>query len=118
MKATRVAPKILWPDTVSRMDRPPVGWKDCSDSVSTMTKQGRNLERSVPIDEGHRNLSERRDQAPYLSNMRPLACIRRMRYLASKMPREPELAPVSVKRDSLSLPLISEWMSTGWGCQE
>jgi len=82
------------------------------------SKQGRTPEGSVPVDREWRIDGRRTHQAPYLSNMRPLACIRRMRYLASKMPNDPELAPVSVKRASLSLPLISEWMSTGCGCHE
>ena len=42
--------------------------------------------------------------APNLSNISALACIRRIRYLASNTPSEPWLAPVSVKRSSLSEP--------------
>lgn len=56
--------------------------------------------------------------APYLSNILAFACRRRMRYLASKIPRLPELAPVSVKRWSLSEPLTSECSRTGCGCHE
>ncbi|MEN9574083.1 MAG: hypothetical protein RL514_1938, partial [Verrucomicrobiota bacterium] len=51
--------------------------------------------------------------APNLSNIFAFACMRRMRYFASKMPREPELAPVSVKRSSLSEPLHALWSNTG-----
>ena len=43
--------------------------------------------------------------APNLSNIFALACISRRRYFASKIPSEPELAPVSVNRSSLSEPL-------------
>ena len=41
-----------------------------------------------------------------------------MRYLDSKTPSEPELAPVSVNRSSLSEPLKAECRRTGCGCQE
>src|SRR3974390_299380 len=56
--------------------------------------------------------------APNLSNILALACIRRMRYFAWKMPSEPELAPVSVNRSSLSEPEQEETSITGSGCQE
>ena len=42
--------------------------------------------------------------APNLSNIFALACISRIRYLASNTPSEPLLAPVSVNRSSLSEP--------------
>src|SRR5215469_10315789 len=56
--------------------------------------------------------------APNLSNIFALACIRRIKYFDSKIPREPRLAPVSVKRSSLSHPLSAECKRTGCGCQE
>ena len=51
--------------------------------------------------------------APNLSNINALACMRRMRCLASMMPSEPRLACVSVKRSSLSEPLAAECSNTG-----
>ena len=57
-------------------------------------------------------------QAPNLSNILALACIKRMRNLDSITPRDPELAPVSVKRSNLSDPLTYECSKTGWGCHE
>src|ERR1035437_1824024 len=56
--------------------------------------------------------------APNLSNILALACIRRMRYFASKTPSEPELAPVSVNRASLSEPEQADCSITGSGCHE
>src|SRR5579862_2492679 len=56
--------------------------------------------------------------APNLSNAFAFACIRRMRYFASKTPSDPLFAPVSVKRSSLSVPLNFECNSTGCGCHE
>ena len=56
--------------------------------------------------------------APNLSNIFAFACMSRIRYFASKMPSEPEFAPVSVKRSSLSEPLHALCSSTGCGCQE
>src|SRR5439155_23316433 len=56
--------------------------------------------------------------APNLSNMRALACMRRMRNLASNTPSEPRFAPVSVKRSSLSVPEYADASKTGCGCQE
>gem|GEM_PF-4613709 len=58
------------------------------------------------------------DYAPNLSNIRALACMRRIKYFAGKIPSEPEFAPVSVKRSSLSQPLTGECRSSGCGCQE
>src|SRR5206468_11605178 len=57
-------------------------------------------------------------QAPNLSNIRALACMRRIKYFASNTPSEPMFAPVSVKRSSLSDPLNAECSSTGCGCHE
>src|ERR1035441_5139634 len=54
--------------------------------------------------------------APNLSNILALACIRRMRYFASKTPSEPEFAPVSVNRASLSEPEQADCSITGSGC--
>ena len=41
-----------------------------------------------------------------------------MRYFASNTPSEPEFAPVSVNRSSLSEPEQAECSSTGCGCHE
>gem|GEM_PF-2464149 len=52
--------------------------------------------------------SKTTDYAPNLSSILALACMYRMRYLASNKPSEPRFAPVSVKRSSLSEPLYGE----------
>src|SRR6266404_5154625 len=57
-------------------------------------------------------------QAPNLSNILAFACIKRMRYLASNNPNDPQLAPVSVNRSSLSEPQQAEFSKTGCGCHE
>src|SRR5205809_373049 len=46
--------------------------------------------------------------APNLSNIFAFACISRIKYFASKTPSEPRLAPVTVKRSSLSEPQSEE----------
>src|SRR5437763_15162573 len=56
--------------------------------------------------------------APNLSNMRALACMRRIKNFDSKTPSDPMFAPVSVKRSSLSEPEKAEASNTGTGCQE
>jgi len=56
--------------------------------------------------------------APNLSNTRALACISRIKYFASNTPSEPEFAPVSVKRSSLSEPLNAKCNSTNYGCHK
>lgn len=56
--------------------------------------------------------------APNLSNIFALACISRMRNFAGNTLSEPEFAPVSVKRSSLSEPLVAEFSNSGCGCQE
>src|SRR5208282_5961860 len=56
--------------------------------------------------------------APNLSNIRALACIRRIKYFDSNTPSEPRFAPVSVNRSSLSHPLNADTSNTGCGCHE
>src|SRR5690606_30501426 len=45
------------------------------------------------------------NHAPNLSNINAFACMWRIKNFASNTPSEPRLAPVSVKRSNLSLPL-------------
>src|ERR1017187_7434695 len=56
--------------------------------------------------------------APNLSNILALACIRRMRYRSEEHTSEPEFAPVSVNRASLSEPEHADCNITGSGCHE
>src|SRR5260370_21679923 len=56
--------------------------------------------------------------APNLSNIFAFACMRRMRYFASKTLSDPIFAPVSVNRSNLSEPESAECRSTGCGCPE
>src|ERR1019366_9416301 len=56
--------------------------------------------------------------APNLSNIFALSCMRRIMNFAGNTRSEPLFAPVSVKRSSLSEPLVAEWIITGCGCHE